>query len=844
MALPTLDVQFAPSAVASAGRSFILDISTLGTNTDPTVDLTGGTLAEGAVFKDITPYVRSFTTDRGRRRSLDRFGAGTATVVLDNRDRRFDPTNFSSEYANSILGITGVTPMRPVIINATWSGTSYPVFRGFIDSWSFDYDQSISDATATITLTDAFKVLAGPLGSLPTAPGFTAADDYDRIPSSAEVLIATADGDGLNVVPMSGTAARIGFVADVTVGSGPTASAYVESTQRLYVMNSSGNSVSVVNTASNAVAATVSTGTNPSGIAAHPYGTQIITANYGSNNVTIISTATNAVLATTAVGTNPSQVVYSLTGDKAYVLNSESDTVSVINTSTYAVSSTISVGQQPVYAKGLSPDGTRLIVGNYFDSTASIINTTTNTVVATPSTTTGSSFVSFLPNGTKAYLTCPDGDNVKVITMASNTVTATITVGNNPRESAITPDGAKLFVVNRESNTCSIIDTATNTVVASPTCGTYPYSVIVNARGTRAYVANADSANVSVINTATNTVVETLGTLSSPEYLNINDSGTRIYALAYGADKVNVLADQSANLGTFNIPVVEGVEQTPAYGAENETTGQRIFRLLDEVGMQRSDIDEGNVRLIPQKVDATVLEMMQIAAESEPGDLFVDASGQIRFDDRYALIENTKSNTTQGTFDTTTLSNPFSTVEVAYDDDLLYNIIKTTRYTVDPSKTESENPVLLGTTVTVSNPESQALYGARTLERRLPVPTDFGSDTTYGQDYLRDYGTFLISIYSQPELRPASIRIMPQRSETTLFPQVLDREINDRITVKFNVPGGGTIEKDCFIDGVSHDVTPESWSTSFNLRSATQYTGFFILDSATVGLLDTNKLAF
>ena len=148
MALPTLDVQFAPSAVASAGRSFILDISTLGTNTDPAVDLTGGTLAEGAVFKDISPYVRSFTTDRGRRRSLDRFGAGTATVVLDNRDRRFDPTNFSSEYANSILGITGVTPMRPVIINATWSGTSYPIFRGFIDSWSFDYDQSISDATA------------------------------------------------------------------------------------------------------------------------------------------------------------------------------------------------------------------------------------------------------------------------------------------------------------------------------------------------------------------------------------------------------------------------------------------------------------------------------------------------------------------------------------------------------------------------------------------------------------------------------------------------------------------------------------------------------------------------
>lgn len=35
--------------------------------------------------------VRSFSTRRGRNRELDRHTAGTSTVVLDNRDRRFDP---------------------------------------------------------------------------------------------------------------------------------------------------------------------------------------------------------------------------------------------------------------------------------------------------------------------------------------------------------------------------------------------------------------------------------------------------------------------------------------------------------------------------------------------------------------------------------------------------------------------------------------------------------------------------------------------------------------------------------------------------------------------------------
>jgi YVTN family beta-propeller protein len=67
---------------------------------------------------------------------------------------------------------------------------------------------------------------------------------------------------------------------------------------------------------------------------------------------------------------------------------------------------------------------------------------------------------------TFAYVTNRGSNSVSVIDTASNTVVATIPVGAFPEGVAITPDGTRAYVTN-ESNTVSVIDTATNTVVAT-----------------------------------------------------------------------------------------------------------------------------------------------------------------------------------------------------------------------------------------------------------------------------------------------------------------------------------------------------------------------------------------
>jgi YVTN family beta-propeller protein len=82
-------------------------------------------------------------------------------------------------------------------------------------------------------------------------------------------------------------------------------------------------------------------------------------------------------------------------------------------------------------------------------------------------------------------VTNADDNTVSVIETASNTVVATIPVGQVPTGVAITPDGTRAYVTNfcgrvtcADSDfTVSVIDTARNTVVSTISVGQEPIGV-------------------------------------------------------------------------------------------------------------------------------------------------------------------------------------------------------------------------------------------------------------------------------------------------------------------------------------------------------------------------------
>lgn len=143
MPLPTRKVELGFDE-NGPGAWFTLDDATAGV-----LDNTGYTLA-GAVYYEVTQYVKSVSINRGKSRELDRFNSGSLTVQFNNQNRFFDPTNTLSPFFGQIV------PRREVRVTA---GTAVQ-FYGLVDDWDLDYNISgLSDAT--LAAFDGMSALAG-----------------------------------------------------------------------------------------------------------------------------------------------------------------------------------------------------------------------------------------------------------------------------------------------------------------------------------------------------------------------------------------------------------------------------------------------------------------------------------------------------------------------------------------------------------------------------------------------------------------------------------------------------------------------------------------------------------
>ena len=147
-------------------------------------------------------------------------------------------------------------------------------------------------------------------------------------PTGLEVYVANKGDNTLSVI---NTVTKT-VVATLTGLSAPLGVATSRDSVRLYVANSGANTVSVIDTVTRTVIATMPVGTTPWGVAASPDGHQVYVANNGSDNVSVIDTSTNTVTDTIAVGHQPTGVAVTPNGLYVYVANSGSNTVSVIQT--------------------------------------------------------------------------------------------------------------------------------------------------------------------------------------------------------------------------------------------------------------------------------------------------------------------------------------------------------------------------------------------------------------------------------------------------------------------------------------------------------------------------------
>jgi YVTN family beta-propeller protein len=270
--------------------------------------------------------------------------------------------------------------------------------------------------------------------------------------------------------------------------------------------------------------------------------------------------------ATSGIGKNPLGIAMTPDGKRVYVVNygdstdaKTPGTVSVINSdptsadfNTVIVSITVGIRPQIVT---INPSGTTAYVTNSIGNTVSVIDTATNketTKIAVAGVPVG---VAFTPDGKKAYVTLADKSRVAVIDATTNTASAsTIALSStNPIGIAVNPAGTFAYVADygqgdfQQTGIVSVIDTAKDAEVAKIPVGIGPIAVAVSPDGARVYVSNYGAGTVSVINAATNK--ETAESLvgSGPLGISIDTNGTYAYVNATSSGTV-VALDLATNL--------------------------------------------------------------------------------------------------------------------------------------------------------------------------------------------------------------------------------------------------------------------------------------------------------
>ena len=158
MTLPVVNAVINFSTGPAFAQAMILDTGLLDTNI----------LADAvSVIVDVSNQVDYITTKRGRQAEADQFQTGTLTMRIVDQNGDFNSQNVNSPYYSLL------SPMRKVAITATYASVTYPVFSGFITSYTTTTPQNATDVVyTTITAVDAFRLAHN--AQISTVPGTSA----------------------------------------------------------------------------------------------------------------------------------------------------------------------------------------------------------------------------------------------------------------------------------------------------------------------------------------------------------------------------------------------------------------------------------------------------------------------------------------------------------------------------------------------------------------------------------------------------------------------------------------------------------------------------------------------
>lgn len=419
-----------------------------------------------------------------------------------------------------------------------------------------------------------------------------------QTPTAATALVTTTTGQPVSQPAPTAAAPSVSPSIITTIPVGSAYNSVVNpSGTRAYVAGAANGApaISVIDTATNTVTATITTASGSDSLALSPTGDRLYAGSTTAGTVTVIDTATNAISATIHVAspaTGQSQpLIIATTQNQVYVANPTAGNVSYISTANNTVSQVVDVHGAPSVL-AVSSDGKQLYVGMPTDSFGTsgairLFDTTTGNLLTGATLPATPWALVFSPDGTKLYVASSyfqsglgAGSFITIFntaTMAQVPVTTGVTYAGSARLNpdlitgmVATPDGAHVYLAESSrtpsainSGQIAVFDTATNSVATTiAIANATPMQIATSPDSTRVYVnlthipttgdISAYTTSVGIIDTATNSLgAQTLSLgPSSAGRFTLSANGTRIYVASPVASTVTVVDTGQADPST------------------------------------------------------------------------------------------------------------------------------------------------------------------------------------------------------------------------------------------------------------------------------------------------------
>src|SRR5258705_547539 len=240
----------------------------------------------------------------------------------------------------------------------------------------------------------------------------------------------------------------------------------------------------------------------------------------GSNSVTFIDTATNAVKHVTYVGRSPHEAFFTPDGREVWVTVRGENYISVIDAASFAERTRIEVPAGPGM-QIFSPDGKYGYICSSFNPETVVVSVADHAIVARVKQE--SPFcpnIAATPDGEQVWFTLKDTGKTQVFNAKPpfNPI-KTIETGpiTNHVNFARTPKGTFAYVTIGGTNEVKELRTDDFSQIATIPVGNLPHGVWPSGDGTRIYVGLENADALAAIDTATNTVIANIPIGQAPQ---------------------------------------------------------------------------------------------------------------------------------------------------------------------------------------------------------------------------------------------------------------------------------------------------------------------------------------